>query len=156
MWDNPFVVPLYFMFPIHFKASLGTSSTREESKGIDDETSFNQRHWWRNKKHSRKPSRENSTHKMAVDSVRQQDALQSCVNEFCPLRRITHRKPPVAWFNDDLRYMRDKLAAVKVVCDASDDPLYKAVYNSMLTKPKIYGGWLTLNGTVPGFNTVNV
>ncbi|KAG5893838.1 hypothetical protein JTB14_002564 [Gonioctena quinquepunctata] len=60
------------------------------------------------------------------------DIITNPLNKIFPLRKYhVKSKPPVTWYNDSLRSMKETLSAVKTVCAVTNCPEDLAVFKTM-------------------------
>lgn len=59
------------------------------------------------------------------------DNLSKFIVEFCPLKTYKSEGTKINWFTDDLKIMRNRVGAAKIIYDVSKNPHHKIVYNTL-------------------------
>lgn len=60
------------------------------------------------------------------------NTYSTLINTVFPLQKVNvNSKPPVRWFTDSLRNMRDLLSCIKTICNSTRHPEHIALYNSL-------------------------
>lgn len=60
--------------------------------------------------------------------------LQKLILEHFPIKTVDKRNKPVSWFTDELKLIRDRVAAAKTISDCSNNPEHKMAYRVLRKK----------------------